>query len=191
MSRPQRLHRYTYAEYAAIELDSPRKHEFIDGDVYAMGGGSGEHAALMLRVGMLLEPAIGARPCRTYSADLRIFIESIPMATFPDCSVICGPIQEYEPGPDTTALNPMILVEVTSPSSEDYDFGLKRDAYHSIPSLREYIIVSHRERRVTVDARDADGAWTTRTAARGERFEVPSLGAAIEVDDVYLKSTIP
>jgi Uma2 family endonuclease len=191
MSRPWRLHRYTYADYIGVEWDSPGKHEFVDGEIYAMGGGSGEHAALMAKVCTLLDHAVGARPCRTYSADLRIFIESIPMATFPNCSVICGSIQEHEPGPDTTALNPMILVEVTSPSSEDYDFGLKRDAYRSIPSLREYMIVSHRERRITLDVRSEGGTWTTLTATRGERFELPSLQTSIEVDDVYSKSTVP
>jgi len=174
-----------------MEKVSSEKHEFLDGEIYVMGGGSEEHSALALKIGRLLDDVVGERPCRVHTADLRIFVESIRLSTFPDGSVICGPLRRYEPGPETTALNPIILVEVTSPSSEEYDLGLKREAYHTIPSLREYVIVSHRERRITVDIRNADGTWTTGTASRGERFELPSLEATIEVDEIYRKSTIP
>ena len=190
MVEPRRLHRFSYAEYVQREMYSDEKHEFLDGDISLMGGGSEEHAALAFRIARLLDDAIGERPCRGYSADLRIYVESARLATFPDVSVICGPVKRHEPGPETTALNPTILVEVTSPSSEEYDLGFKRQSYLTIPSLREYVIVSYRERRITVDVRNADGSWTTRTATRGERVELPSLDTQIAVDDVYRKSAI-
>ena len=171
-------------------MDSTLKHEFLDGEIYAMAGGSEEHSALSIATAHALVNAIGDRPCRTHSSDLRIYVEAIGLATFPDASVISGPLQQHEPSPGATALNPMILVEVTSDSSEDYDTGPKLEYYRTIPTLREYVIVSHRERRITVHARDSGGVWTTRVATRGGRVEVPSLEAALIVDDIYRNSAV-
>ncbi|HYM61009.1 MAG TPA: Uma2 family endonuclease, partial [Thermoanaerobaculia bacterium] len=92
--------------------------------------------------------------------------------------------------PTATALNPMILVEVTSDSSEDYDTGPKLECYRTIPTLREYVIVSHRERRLTVHLRGPDGGWVTRVAMKAERVEVPSLNAELIVDEIYRNSAL-
>lgn len=156
-----------------------------------MAGGSEEHSALAAEMIRLLAAAVEARPCRAHTSDLRIHVLAANLSTYPDASVICGPLQRHEPGPETTALNPIVLVEVTSDSSEEYDIGDKRQFYRTIPALREYVIVSHRERRVIIDVRREDGTWSTGTASRGERFDLPSLQATIEVDDVYRKSEIP
>ena len=132
---------------------------------------------------------IGDRPCRVHTSDLRIYVEAAGLATFPDASVICGPLEQHPPSPKATALNPSVLVEVTSDSSEEYDTVLKRDLYLTIPSLREYVIVSHRERRITVYTRAAD-AWTTRVAITGGAVNVESVGATLSVDDVYRRSAV-
>ncbi len=92
--------------------------------------------------------------------------------------------------PEATALNPTILVEVTSDSSEDYDRGPKLEYYRSIPTLREYVIVSHRERRIVVETRGNDGTWTSRVATKGERIEVSSLDAELIVDEIYRHSSV-
>jgi Uma2 family endonuclease len=159
-----------------------------------MAGGSEEHSALaaeMLRLlGNGLADGRGGRPCRIHTSDLRIYVESVGLATFPDGSVICGPLEQHGPSPRATALNPSLLLEVTSDSSEEYDTGDKVDFYQTIPSLREYIVVSHRERRVTVHARGADGAWSTRVAVAGGRIAVPSIGVELEVDQIYRGSSI-
>ena len=190
MGEPRTIHEYTYAEYIALERVSPERHEFIDGEIYAMAGGSEEHSALAMMVNALLVVSVRP-PCRVHGSDLRIYVESgRGAALFPDGSVICGPLQQHEPSLDATALNPTALVEVTSNSSEKYDRGLKRERYHTIRGLREYIVVSHRERSVSVDSRDASGIWTTRVARSGERFELPSLQVEIAVDDIYRNSTI-
>src|SRR5437660_426270 len=167
MSGPRRLHRYTYADYVALEMISADKHEFLEGEIYAMAGGSEEHSALAAEMVHALGNAVGDRPCRVHTSDLRIYVEAAGLATFPDASVICGPLQQHEPSPTATALNPAILVEVTSDSSEDYDVGSKFEYYQTIPTLREYVIVSHRERRITVHARGSDGGWHTRVAING------------------------
>jgi len=190
MSLTRPVHRYTYADYVALELSSPTKHEFLGGEIYAMAGGSEEHSALAAEVLRILGNAIGARPCRVHTSDLRVYVEQSGLATFPDGSVICGALVQHPPSPRATALNPSVLLEVTSDSSEEYDTGAKLEQYLTIPSLREYIIVSHRERRITVHARGADGVWTSRQAISGGRVEVASVGAVLDVDTVYRGSAI-
>lgn len=185
-----RLHRYTYADYVGVEVTSSTKHEFLDGEIYAMAGGSADHAALALETLRALSNAIGERPCRAFTSDLRIYVESAGLATFPDGSVICGPVQKHPPGPEETALNPSVLLEVTSDSSEAYDTGAKLAFYKTIPSLRECIIVSHRERRITVHARGEGDAWQTRVAVTGGRVGVPSLQVELDVDQIYRLSEI-
>lgn len=190
VSTGRRHHRYTYADYVGLEMYSQTKHEFLDGEIYAMAGGSEDHAALAIAVMGALLGAVGERPCRVCSSDLRIYVEAVGLATFPDGSVICGPLQQHPPSPESTALNPMVLLEVTSDSSEEYDTGFKLDAYRTIPSLREVILVSHRERRITVHRRDAAGSWTARVAIAGGRIAIESLGAELVVDSVYRNSSI-
>jgi len=185
-----RLHRYTYAEYVAFEVASSEKHEFLDGEIYAMAGGSEEHSALSAAMVRLLGNVIVDQPCRVHTSDLRIYVESVGLATYPDASVICGPLVQHEASPKATALNPVLLVEVTSDSSEEYDAGMKREHYQTIPTLREYVIVSHRERRITINARASDGRWTVRQAVRGGEVAIPSLDAQLSVDEIYRNSTI-
>lgn len=190
MNEPSRFHRHTYADYVAVEQTSSTKHEFFDGEIYAMAGGTEEHSALAAEVIWQLRNAIGDRPCRVHTSDLRIYVESVGLATFPDASVICGPLEQHPPSPSSTALNPLVLVEVTSDSSEAYDTGFKLHAYRRIPSLRDYIVISHRERRITVHHRESSGAWTSTVAIRGGAVEVGSLGAKLVVDEVYRASAI-
>jgi Uma2 family endonuclease len=189
-ARGLRHHRYTYADYVGLETYSDTKHEFLDGEIYAMSGGTRDHASLSATMIHLLFNAVGDRPCDVHTSDLRIRVEAADLSTYPDASVICGPMQGYEPGPKDTALNPMILVEVTSDSSEEYDTGLKYEYYRTIATLRDYVIVSHRERRVTVHSRGAGDEWTTHVARAGERVAVPSLEAELSVDEIYRKSAV-
>lgn len=183
-------HRYTYADYVALEQESTTKHEFLAGEIYAMAGGTEDHSALAAQVLRALGNAIGDRPCRVHTSDLRLYVEAVGLATFPDGAVVCGPLIQHEASPRATALNPMVVVEVTSDSSEDYDTGAKLEHYRAIPSLRDYIIVSHRERRISVHGRGEGGAWTVRVAITGGRVAVDSLGAELVVDEIYRGSTV-
>lgn len=186
MAAIERPHRkYTYDEYLAIELDSTIKHELYDGEIYAMAGASLNHAALSANVIVALALACKGRGRRVHTSDLRIYLEKVGLATYPDASVICGPAQHHEPDPKGTVTNPTILVEVTSPSSDWYDLGFKADVYRMIPSLREYIIVSHRERCITVHRRAPAGDWTRQVATTGEHVAIPSLAAELSVDEIY------
>jgi Uma2 family endonuclease len=186
----RRFHRYTYSDYVGLELTSPTKHEFFDGEIYAMAGGSEDHSALAVAVLAVLFNAVRDRGCRAHTSDLRIYVEAVGLATFPDGSVICGPLQQHAPSPEATALNPTVLLEVTSDSSEEYDTTFKLESYRTIPTLRDYIIVSHRERRITVHSRLNGGEWTTRVAVAGARAAIDSAGAELIVDEIYRGSSV-
>jgi Uma2 family endonuclease len=185
-----RHHRYTYADYVGLELYSQTKHEFLDGEIYAMAVGSEEHSALAAGVLRVLGQATDAGPCRVHTSDLRIYVEATGLAAFPDGSVICGPLVQHPPSPDATALNPTLLVEVTSDSSEEYDQREKLEHYRTIPTLRDYVIVSHRERRISVHSRTQGGEWITRTAVSGGRVALHGLPCELGVDEIYRKSAI-
>lgn len=189
--RLRRRHHYSYLHYVTIEIDSPNvKHEFIDGEIYAMAGGTEDHSGLSGEMIRALGNALVDQPCRVHSSDLRIHAKAPNVSTFPDASVVCGPLQQYAEGLNATALNPTVLVEVTSDSSEEYDTGEKFEFYRTIPSLRDYIVVSHRERRITVHSRGEGAEWMTRVANAGERVAVPSVRVELVVDDIYLKTSI-
>jgi Uma2 family endonuclease len=190
MVQSGRLHRYTYAEYVALEESSSTKHEYLQGEIYAMAGGSEEHSALAAEVLRVLGNTLGDRPCRAHTSDLRIYVEATGMATFPDASVICGKLEQHGASPRATALNPMVLVEVTSDSSEEYDTTTKVESYQTIASLRDYLIVSHRERRITLHFRAGDDGWQTRVAIAGGKLALSSLPTELRVDDIYRASLI-
>jgi Uma2 family endonuclease len=190
MVQSGRLHRYTYADYVALEESSSTKHEYFQGEIYAMAGGSEEHSALAAEVLRVLGNAIGDRPCRAHTSDLRLYVEASGMATFPDASVVCGKLEQHGASPRATALNPMLLVEVTSDSSEEYDTTTKLQSYQTIPSLRDYLVVSHRERRITLHARASDGSWETRVAIAGGKLTLSSLDTELRVDEIYRASSI-
>jgi Uma2 family endonuclease len=183
-------HRYTYADYVAVERDSLTKHEFLEGEIYAMAGGSEEHSALAVEVLAVLRDASRDGPCRVHTSELRIYVETVGLATFPDGSVICGPLAQRPPSPNATALNPTVLLEVTTDSSEEYDTHDKVEYYRTIPSLRDYVVVSHRERRITVHSRSGEGEWISRVAIAGGRVAVDSVKADLSVDAIYAESSI-
>jgi Uma2 family endonuclease len=141
---PSRLHSYTYADYVGIEQISSTKHEFFDGEIYAMVERTEDHSALAGEILFHLRNALGERPCRVHTSDLRIYVEAVGLATFPDCTVICGPLQQHPPSPNATALNPLVLVEVTNDSSEAYDttttVAIRGEAVE-VPSLAARLVV--------------------------------------------------
>lgn len=149
----RRLH-YTYAEYLDVEAHSDVRHEYFDGDIFAMAGGTPEHGFLTSRVVQLVGNQL-ARPCRVGSSDVKI-ATATGLTTYPDVSVICGPPLR-DPRDALALTNPVLLVDVTSPSTDEYDRGDKLDHYRSIESLQTVLIVSHIEPRVTAVRREGAG----------------------------------
>ncbi len=183
---PHKLN-YTYSEYLGFEASSNVKHEFLDGQIYAMAGGTPEHAALAAAVITLLGPQLRGGECRPYNSDLRVRTPS-GLTTYPDVTVIGGP-REID-GIDSLAItNPRLIVEVLSRSTEEYDSAEKFEHYKSFPSLREYVLVSHRERAVEVRRRE-EGSWRTTVVREGEAAEL-SVGARLDVRELYEAAAEP
>ncbi len=182
MSTSLRRVHYTYAEYLALEEESSVRHEFLDGEIYAMAGGSPDHAAL---AGAVIGILRGQLPpgCRAFTSDLRVRIAATGLTTYPDATVVCGRTQR-SPDDPLAVTNPVLLVEVTSPSTEEYDRGEKLRHYKGLPSLREVLIVSHRSPDLTLHRR-SDAGWTVTTAGAGAVLELASVTARIAVDEVY------
>ncbi len=172
---------YTYADYLFLEEDSSVRHEYFDGEIYAMAGGTPDHAILAGSViGILRE--LTRQTCRVGTSDLRVRTPS-GLSTYPDGTVICGATERAAEDPQAVT-NPLILVEITSNSTEDYDRGEKLRHYQSIPSLREVLIVSHREPRITLYRRE-DNVWSSSEAVAGGEVSLQSIGGVIRVDDIY------
>jgi Uma2 family endonuclease len=184
-----RIH-YTYAEYLGLEASSNVKHEFLDGQIYAMAGGTPEHAALAAAVIGLLFPALRAGRCRTYDADLRVRVPATGLTTYPDVTVVCGP-RALDPGDKQAVTNPTLIVEVLSRSTEDYDRGDKFEHYKHLPSLQQYVLVSYREPSVEVFTRDGLGAWTSAVANAGDVADLTSIGARLDVSELYASAAEP
>lgn len=175
-----------YAEYLALERSATQKHEYVNGRVYAMAGGSPEHARLAGAVIAALTTALRGKPCAAFSSDLRVRILATGRATYPDVTVVCGKLERAEDDPDAVT-NPGVIVEVLSDTTESDDRGDKWAHYQRVPSLREYVLVSQRTQRIEVYSRDREqaGLWHYREHEAGAQVELPSLGVSLAVDDVY------
>jgi Uma2 family endonuclease len=172
----------TYADYLSLEQSSERRHEFFDGVIVAMAGGSDEHNLLAAR----LTRVLGNREtghCYYYSADQRFWIPARARGRHADGSIICGPPEH--PAHDVQATtNPTVAIEVLSPTTEGDDDGDKRSDFQSLVSLEAYVLVAQDQRRVKVHRRDGQ-EWRVASFADGDRFDLPTLSAPVAVAEIY------
>src|SRR6266446_5235671 len=187
MTLPEPSRRLTEAEYLEIERGAESKSEFFDGEMFAMAGGTPQHSLIATNLAAEFNNRLKTHPCIPYNAALRIKIEGTALFTYPDLSVICGPLQFAE-GTDDTVVNPTLLVEVLSDSTEAYDRGKKFEHYRQIGTLLEYLLVSQKEPRVEQFMRQADGHWLLNEAAGLEAaLELPSLRISLSLAEVFAK----
>jgi len=175
--------RLTYAEYLALEAQSPVRHEFVNGEVFEMAGGTPAHGALAAALARDLGAALRGKPCRVFSSDVRVFVRETGLATYPDLSVVCGSLETAEEDKDAI-VNPVLLAEVLSPSTEAWDRGGKAAHYRRIPALREILLVTP-EGRLEVQRRSDRGVWELVEARVGERLELMSLGVVLDVAELF------
>ena len=180
----------TYAQYLEREATSVEKHDFINGEIYAMAGGTIEHGALAGAIFSEIRSALSTKPCRPFTSDVRIRVETTGATFYPDVSVVCGQL-ETSPADQHAITNPMVIVEVLSESTEAYDRGAKAFHYRRIPSLKEYVLVGQTERRIEVQRLNAQGVWELHFAGPAERFELTSLGISLSVDAIYANPLAP
>ncbi len=189
MGEPARLAHYTYDEYRRFEAAANTKHEYLDGQILAMAGGTPEHAGLAASVIEQLGRQLAGGSCQSFTSDLRIRVLATGLATYPDVTIVCGDL-ERDPEDANGVVNPTVLVEVLSTSTEHYDRGEKAAHYRRIPSLREYVFVSHRERRLERWWRDDRGEWQSESAGRGSQLQMAAVNAGLDVDAIYDRSAL-
>lgn len=176
-------HNYTFRDYLELEAESRVRHEFYAGEIYAMAGGTPEHAAVAAAITAMLHSQLRGSPCRVYSSDLRVRLLATGLATYPDVTVVCGPSQR-DPESHTHVTNPRVVIEVLSASTEEYDRGEKLEHYRQTQSLDAIVLVEHRERRVDVWSRRVSG-WELATYRTGAILRLDSIPCELSVDEIY------
>lgn len=175
----------SFEEYEAMEEKSLEKHEWLDGVVYDMAGGSPEHSALAMRIGHFLIGQLQGRRCRVQGSDTQIRVPETGLTTYPDVSVVCGRL-ERDPTSKTAVTNPTVIIEILSDSTEAYDRGEKFAHYRRIPSLREYVLVGQKKPMIEVFRKNEGGQWVlVAEAGPGQRATLESIECTLAVDEVY------
>lgn len=174
----------TPTDYWDLEKDSEVKHEFYQGEVFAMTGGSPQHALIAANFIGIARNALESGPCVVYTGDLRIKVKTTGLHTYPDASIICGDLVLDETVPHT-ALNPTVIVEVLSDSTEKYDRGTKSTNYRKIESLQELLLVSQDQPLVERYARTESGWLLTEAAGLDSTLELDSVEASLPLSELY------
>ena len=167
-----------------LEEFSNVKHEYLDGQIFAMAGGTPEHAALAMAVGSSLSEQLQGRRCRVYSSDARVRVVATGLDTYPDISVVCG-AEERDTDDPLALVNSVVLAEVTSPGTEEYDRGEKLSHYQRIPTLREVVFLAHDAQRIDVWRRGDDDQWHSTGAGPEETVRLDALDCTLDVAAIY------
>lgn len=175
--------RMSEAEYLAYDLAHEGRHELVNGEVRSTSGASESHALATANLVRVLGNALRGTPCRVYSSDLRVRVDETGLYAYPDLTIVCGRA-ELVPTNPPSLLNPKVLVEVLSDSTEAHDRGAKAAHYRRRASLEALVFVATRTRNIEVHTRNEDGSWTLRDAASGE-IGVPPIGVVLPLEEVY------
>lgn len=178
--------RLSEAEYLTRERRAEVKSEFFEGEIFAMAGGTREHSLIGANLTRALGNRLENRPCITYNAGLRIKVEATGLLTYPDVSVVCGP-ERFPDEERDTLLNPTLLGEVLSDSTEAYDRGAKFSHYRLIPSLQHVLFVSQKEPRVECYTRTGNEWRFNEALGLDATLELPALEITIALSDVFTK----
>jgi Uma2 family endonuclease len=180
----------TPEQYLEIERAAERKSEYYNGEMFAMAGAKEAHNLLVANLVADLHQQLRSRPCRVYPSDMRVRVSATGLYTYPDVIAVCGD-RRFLDGQKDTLLNPGLLVEVLSPSTEAYDRGRKFEQYKSIESLREYLLVASDRMHADLYARQADGRWLLTSADSPEdSLTLESVGAQLNLADLYEKADL-
>lgn len=180
----------TPQEYLAFEREAEYKNEYVDGEIFAMTGASRRHNLITVNISREISRQLRGRPCEAYAGDMRVRIPGRGY-TYPDVTVVCGEPQ-FEDGHLDTLLNPTVIVEVLSESTERYDRGRKFSFYRTVESLAEYVLVAQDEYRVEQYTKQADGRWLLSDHRSPEEVvELASVECTLALRDVYEKVELP
>jgi Uma2 family endonuclease len=190
MAAPQLQHRYTPEEYLAHERQAEYKSEYIAGQIVAMSGVSWEHSLINGNLFWVLKSQLRGRSCTIHASDLRVKVNARGMYTYPDLVVVCGEPQ-FEDAHVDTVMNPTVIIEVLSPSTEAYDRGAKFGYYRALPSLQEYLLVAQDQMLIEHFVRAGD-IWHFNAATDpDEVLRLPSIDCAVPLAEVYDQVSFP
>ena len=179
--------RLTPEQYLEIERAAEFKSEYYQGEMFAMGGAREAHNLIVVNLAAELSVQLRKRPCRAYVNDMRVLIAAADIYTYPDASIVCGE-PEFLDGTRDTLLNPNLIVEVLSRSTQRYDRIGKFKHYRSVASVTEYLMISSQGVSAELYTRQADGTWVLREASKLEDvLELQSIGVRLTLADLYDK----
>lgn len=179
--------RLTAEDYLRIEREAEWKSEFIDGEMFAMSGGSPRHVLISLNLVAELRERLRDQPWNAYGSDLRVATDPRRHYTYPDVVVACEPLQFADERRDTIT-NPIFNAEVLSEATEKYDRGAKFERYRSIPALGEYMLVAQDRVHIELYTRQTDGAWILREwHDRNAEIDLESVRCRVRVSEIYAK----
>ena len=173
----------TAQQYLEVERKAASKSEFLDGEMFAMAGASYAHNRLVARLSGILYRQLRP-PCENLPSDMRVFIPATGLYTYPDLTVVCGKPHFADESVDTL-LNPSVVIEVLSPSTESYDRGLKFEYYSSSPTLNTYVLVASDRAHVDVYTRQPDSKWLRSSANAGEEIPITSICCHLPLVELY------
>ena len=163
MSQVQQIRRYTPDEYYRLEVQADHRSEYFAGEIFAIAGGSARHSRICANILGDLWSKLKGKPCVPFGSDLKLRVNATGLRTYPDVSVYCGTLELDPDDPaKQTYTNPTVLIEVLSPSTEQYDRGTKSVHYRRIESLKTILLVSQNEARVEEHVKQVDGSWSLR-----------------------------
>jgi Uma2 family endonuclease len=177
--------RLTAQQYLEIERKAERKSEFLGGEMFAMSGASRAHNLISTNVTREISQQLRGRPCETYAGDMRVKVSDTGLYTYPDIVVVCDdPV--FEDDQLDTLVNPTVIVEVLSPSTEAYDRGGKFAHYRRLHSVKEYVLIDQQEPRVERYVRYEGQQWILSDASDLEAIvQLTSIGCSLKLADVY------
>lgn len=176
---------YTAQQYLELEVNSLDRHEFINGEIILMAGGSPDHNEIALNLGGALKQALKGKPYRTFGSDQRLWIPQLNNYTYPDLIVVAKPI-ELQPGRTDTITNPLLIAEVLSKGTRAYDRDDKFAAYRSIPSFQEYLLIDQYRIQVQQYSKTDANKWIfSEYSSTGDRLTLNSISVEISVADLY------
>ncbi|HRX70935.1 MAG: Uma2 family endonuclease [Candidatus Competibacteraceae bacterium] len=184
---PKLQHRLTAEEYLFQERLSATRREYLDGEIFAMAGASRRHNQISSNLTRILGNQLANRPCSVYSSDMKVKIEKLNKYAYPDVLIVCGQ-QQFEDENEDVLLNPLLIMEVLSDSTEAYDRGDKFLHYQGIPSLAEYLLVSQKSCRIEQFTRQSDDTWVySQSDEINDEVGLKSVDCSLKLQDVYAK----
>src|SRR2546423_6903842 len=172
-------------EYLRLERQAEYKSEYLNGEIFAMSGASREHNLLTVNIGRDLSQQLRGRSCEAYISDMRVRVRSNGLYTYPDVIVVCGE-PKFEDKEVDTLLNPTVLIEVLSQSTERYDRIAKASYYRTLDSLSEHLLVAQHEVRVEQYSRQPDGQWSQIEYTSPDAVvQLASIDCSLRLSDVY------